>query len=42
MDSSEDAVVTSFRKGMVTVLVDGMQLEISEKEVIRIDEELGM
>jgi len=39
MDSSEDAVVTSFRKGMVTVLVDGMQLEISEKEVIRIDEE---
>ena len=39
MDSSEDAVITSFRKGMVTVLVDGMQLEISEKEVIRIDEE---
>lgn len=39
MDSSEDAVVTSFRKGMVTVLVDGMQLVIPEKEVIRIDEE---
>ena len=39
MDSSEDGIVTSYRKGMVTVLVDGMQLEISEKEVIRIDEE---
>lgn len=39
MDSSEDAVVSSFRKGMVTVLVDGMQLVIPEKEVIRIDEE---
>ena len=39
MDSSEDAIVTSYRKGMVTVLVDGMQLEVAEKEVIPIDEE---
>ncbi len=39
MDSSEDAIVTSYRKGMVTVLVNGMQLEVAEKEVIPIDEE---
>ena len=39
MDSSEDAIVTSYRKGMVTVLVDGLQLEVAEKEVIPIDEE---
>lgn len=39
MDSSEDAIVTSYRKGMMTVLVDGMQLEVTEKEVIPIDEE---